>query len=63
VERSATGFSVRVPKAETPRVAARLLGGLAVTDLVIEEPPIESVVEQVFESSSADVAGAEVDGG
>ncbi|WP_114558207.1 ABC transporter ATP-binding protein [Desertihabitans aurantiacus] len=57
VERSATGFSVRVPKAETPRVAARLLAGLPVSDLVIEEPPIESVIEQVFEATSAEVDG------
>lgn len=48
VERSLTGLTVRVPKADTPRVAARLLAELPVTDLMIEEPPIESVIEQVF---------------
>ncbi len=48
VERTATGLSVRVAKTETPALAARLLAELAVTDMVIEEPPIESVVERVF---------------
>ena len=57
VERSATGFSVRVPKAETARLAARLLAALPVSDLVIEEPPIEWVIEQVFEATSTEVDG------
>lgn len=40
--------SLRVPKAETPKVASRLLAELPVNDLTIEEPPIEEVIEQVF---------------
>ncbi len=39
---------LRVPKAETPRVTARLLADLAVTDLTVEEPPIEDVIRKVF---------------
>jgi viologen exporter family transport system ATP-binding protein len=39
---------LRVPKAETSRVAARLLADLEVLDLTIEEPPIEDVIESVF---------------
>jgi ABC-2 type transport system ATP-binding protein len=39
---------LRVPKAETSRVAARLLADLAILDLTIEEPPIEDVIESVF---------------
>ncbi len=37
-----------VPKSETPRVTARLLGDLPVSDLTVEDPPIEDVIEQVF---------------
>ncbi len=40
--------SLRVPKAETSRVTARLLADLAVDDLTIEDPPIEDVIERVF---------------
>jgi ABC-2 type transport system ATP-binding protein len=39
---------LRVPKAETSRVAARLLSEHEVLDLTIEEPPIEDVIEMVF---------------
>jgi ABC-2 type transport system ATP-binding protein len=42
---------LRVPKAETSRVAARLLAEHEVLDLTIEEPPIEDVIELVFAQS------------
>ena len=54
VERTATGFSVRVPKADTPAVASRLLAALPVADLTIEEPPVDQVIEQVFASAAAE---------
>jgi len=41
-------ISLRVPKAETSRVAAQLLADHEVLDLTIEEPPIEDVIESVF---------------
>ncbi len=40
--------TLRVPKAETPRTTARLLADLPLTDLTVEDPPIEDVIEQVF---------------
>jgi ABC-2 type transport system ATP-binding protein len=40
--------SLRVPKTETSRVAARLLADHEILDLTIEEPPIEDVIESVF---------------
>src|SRR5207245_351299 len=40
--------TLRVPKADTSRVAARLLSEQQVLDLTIEEPPIEDVIELVF---------------
>jgi ABC-2 type transport system ATP-binding protein len=41
---------LRVPRDEAPAITARLLAELAVIDLTVEDPPIESVIEQVFSS-------------
>jgi ABC-2 type transport system ATP-binding protein len=54
VERTATGLTIRVPKAETPAVAGRLLAALPVADLTIEEPPVDRVIEEVFTRPSPD---------
>ena len=54
VERSATRITVRVPKAETPTAAGRLLARLPVVDLTIEDPPIERVIEDVFDQPGQD---------
>ena len=54
VERTATGFTVRVSKADTPAVAGRLLAALPVADLTIEEPPVDQVIEQVFAAAGAE---------
>jgi ABC-2 type transport system ATP-binding protein len=48
VEPTPVGFSVRVLRTDTPTVAGRLLAGLPVADLTIEEPPVEQVIEDVF---------------
>ncbi|HTO69800.1 MAG TPA: ATP-binding cassette domain-containing protein [Myxococcota bacterium] len=48
VERDGHRAVLRVPKADTPRVTARLLADLPVLDLVVEDPPIEEVIERVF---------------
>jgi viologen exporter family transport system ATP-binding protein len=48
LHRDGDRVTLRVPKAETPRVAARLLAEQQVLDLTIEEPPIEDVIELVF---------------
>ena len=41
-------YILRVPKAETARVTERLLADLPVIDLLVEDPPIEEVIERVF---------------
>jgi ABC-2 type transport system ATP-binding protein len=41
-------FTLRVPKAETARVTERLLADLPVIDLLVEDPPIEEVIDRVF---------------
>jgi ABC-2 type transport system ATP-binding protein len=40
--------TLRVPKADTAAVTARLLAELPVLDLTVEDPPIEDVIERVF---------------
>lgn len=40
--------TLRVPKAETARTTERLLADLPVIDLLVQEPPIEEVIERVF---------------
>jgi ABC-2 type transport system ATP-binding protein len=41
-------YTLRVPKAKTARVTERLLAELPVVDLLVEDPPIEEVIAQVF---------------
>ena len=41
-------FTLRVPKADTARVVERLLANLPVIDLLVEDPPIEEVIDRVF---------------
>jgi ABC-2 type transport system ATP-binding protein len=41
-------FTLRVPKAETARITGRILADLPVIDLLVEDPPIEEVIERVF---------------
>jgi ABC-2 type transport system ATP-binding protein len=53
-------ITLRVRKADTPRVTARLLNDLPVNDLTVESPPIEDVIERVFATDAA--ALAESDG-
>jgi len=43
-------ISIRVPKAETSQATARLLSENDVSDLTVEDPPIDDVIEQVFAS-------------
>jgi len=41
--------TLRVPKAETARVTGRLLADFPVLDLTVEDPPIEEVIDRVFQ--------------
>jgi ABC-2 type transport system ATP-binding protein len=46
-------FTLRVPKAETAAVTGRLLADLPVIDLLVEDPPLEEVIESVFAQGNA----------
>jgi ABC-2 type transport system ATP-binding protein len=48
LEREDGRVKLRVPKAETARVTARLLAERDIVDLTVEDPPIEDVIELVF---------------
>jgi ABC-2 type transport system ATP-binding protein len=46
-------ITLRVPKAEAAQITGRLLADLPVHDLLVEEPPIEEVIELVFKQEAA----------
>ncbi len=48
VARNDVSVTLRVPKAETANVTGRLLHDLEVVDLTVQDPPIEDVIEHVF---------------
>ena len=48
VEHTGDRVTLRVPRAETARITARLLAEQDVADLTVEDPPIEDVIEMVF---------------
>jgi len=45
--------TLRVPKAETAHITERLLADLPVIDLLVEDPPIEEVIDRVFTQEAA----------
>lgn len=48
ISRNDVSVTLRVPKAETASVTGRLLRELEVADLTVQDPPIEDVIEKVF---------------
>ena len=50
---SVDGSLITAPKANTARVTERLLADLPVIDLLVEDPPIEEVIDQVFTQEPA----------
>jgi viologen exporter family transport system ATP-binding protein len=54
IHREGELVTLRVPKAETARVTARLLGEQEVLDLNVEDPPIEDVIELVFAQEASE---------
>ena len=56
MEQSGDRVLLRVAKHDTSRVTARILTDHAVSDLSVEDPPIEDVIELVFAQGSIDPA-------
>ena len=44
--------TLQVPRAESTAIAARALAGLPVSDIAIEEPPVEKIIAEVFSSGA-----------
>jgi ABC-2 type transport system ATP-binding protein len=42
-------LTLRVPRGDTPAVVARLLSSMPVVDLSIENPPLEAVIDQIYQ--------------
>jgi ABC-2 type transport system ATP-binding protein len=54
VNQDGLNVKLRVPKAATPQVTARILAEQSVEDLTVENPPIEDVIEKIFGLKSAE---------
>jgi ABC-2 type transport system ATP-binding protein len=52
LEQNEKGLTLRVERAEAPALTAHLLNTLPVADLVVEDPPIEAVIDQIYQGGS-----------
>jgi ABC-2 type transport system ATP-binding protein len=52
VERENGRLTLRVARSEAPSVTAHLLHELPVADLAVEDPPIEAVIDQVYQEGN-----------
>ncbi|MEP6755276.1 MAG: ATP-binding cassette domain-containing protein [Chthonomonadales bacterium] len=50
--------TLRVPRAEASALVARALTELSVIDLTVEDPPIEEVIDQIFQGANVDDVAA-----
>ncbi len=51
IERKNGSLTLRVPRSETPAITAHLLKALPVVDLAVEDPPIEAVIDQIYQGA------------
>jgi len=54
----AASWTLRIPRERTAAVTAGLLGSLPVVDLAVEDPPIEAVIDQIYQGSQIYQGGA-----
>jgi len=52
IERGPNRLTLRAARAQAPAVTARLLQTLPVADLAVEDPPIEAVIDQIYQEGS-----------
>ena len=50
-------LTLRVARAEAPALTAHLLNTLPVVDLAVEDPPIEAVIDQIYQEGGAVTCG------
>ena len=52
VERENGRLALRVSRAEAPAITAHLLNTLPIADLAVEDPPIEAVIDQIYQEGN-----------
>jgi ABC-2 type transport system ATP-binding protein len=52
--------TLRVPRGQATRVAAQLLSSIKLDDVLVEEPPVEDIIRQVFSEGYATVEPAKI---
>jgi ABC-2 type transport system ATP-binding protein len=52
LEREAGRLVLRTARSATPAITARLLSTLPVLDLAVEDPPIEAVIDQIYQEGN-----------
>ncbi len=52
IEKEGERLTLRAPRNEAPDITAQLLSSLPVADLAVEDPPIEAVIDQVYQEGS-----------
>ena len=52
IQREEDRLELRVPRSDTPAIMAQLLNTLPITDLAVEDPPIEAVIDQVYQEGA-----------
>jgi ABC-2 type transport system ATP-binding protein len=52
IEQENGRITLRVARSEAPAVTAHLLGALPVADLSVEDPPIEAVIDQIYQGGA-----------
>ncbi len=52
IQREDEHLELRAPRSDTPAIMAQLLNTLPVIDLVVEDPPIEAVIDQVYQEGA-----------
>ncbi len=60
IERENGRLTLRVSRADTPGITSRLLTTLPVIDLVVEDPPVEAVIDQIYQEGRVEEHPAEV---
>jgi ABC-2 type transport system ATP-binding protein len=58
IEQQNGNLTLRAPRAETPALTAHLLNTLPVADLAVEDPPIEAVIDQIYQGAASMERGA-----
>ena len=52
VEQENGRLTLRVPRPKTPAITSQLLNTLPVVDLAVEDPPIEAVIDQIYQEGT-----------